>query len=288
MLFSSNANRQVAPFSTKAQPKKRGLIQTSIATTHWLICLCISLENEYDHCIVRPNVNTNLISVVCSTAVYISLAISTCAQSSFQNLSFESARLFFDPSVQVGYNPVNATNAFRGWTIYGGYTYPDVLYNNEALDSASISLLSTNYTAGIPGFASGAFYVKLRGASFDPTQIPAIGQTAQIPISAVSLTLIAYNAPVVTFQGNTIPLMNLGSAGAYSTIYGGDISAFAGQVGELRLSSRFSYFDNIQFSTQPIPELTALGLAVYGSLLFSFRRWRKGCAVQSNSLARNL
>jgi len=235
-------------------------------------------------------VKTNLISVVCSAAAYISLAVSTCAQSSFQNLSFESARLFFDPSVPVGYNPVNATNAFRGWTIYGGFTYPGVLYNNEALDSASISLLSTNYEFGLPGFASGAFYVKLRGASFDLTQIPAIGQTAQIPVSAISLTLIAYYPPNVTFQGQPIPLVNMGNFGnyyaEYYSIYGGDVSAYAGQVGELRFSSGFSYFDNIRFSTQPIPEPSGLSLFVFSSLLLVFSHWRISLSACSQFVKR--
>lgn len=239
----------------------------------------------YGNYVVRQNVKTNLISVVCSTAVYISIAVSTCAQSSFQNLSFESARPFFDPSIPVDHNPVNATNALRGWTIYGGYTYPGILYNNEALDSASISLLSINYTYGIPGFASGAFYVKLRGASFDPTQIPAIGQTAQIPVSAMSLTLIAYDPPEVTFQGNTIPLVNMGNCGlyfgTYYSTYGGDISAFAGQVGQLRFSSGFSYFDNIQFSTQPIPEPSAQGLFALCGLFLGLRYW---CWGQMNPI----
>ena len=51
--------------------------------------------------------------------------------------------------------------------------------------------------------------------------------------------------------------------------FGGDISSFAGQSGELRFQGG-GWLDDIQFSTQPVPEpsrlaFVALGLAAFGA-----------------------
>ena len=48
----------------------------------------------------------------------------------------------------------------------------------------------------------------------------------------------------ITFQGQQIPQYVLGSTSTY-TIYGADISAFAGQTGELRFSGG-GFLDNVQ------------------------------------------
>ena len=49
-----------------------------------------------------------------------------------------------------------------------------------------------------------------------------------------------------------------GSASTYY-VYGGDVSAYAGQAGELRFFGG-GYLDNIQFSNLQIPEPSVLGL----------------------------
>jgi hypothetical protein len=221
------------------------------------------------------------LSVCCAVIFF---GDSATAQGTFQNLSFEKANLPYLPPGQFG-DRVSASNALPGWTVYGGYTYPDVLYNNEALDSASISILTTNYLYGVPDLASGTYYVKLRGASYDPTLTSAIGQTAQIPVSAISLLLDGYYSPTVTFAGISIPMVEIGPRrGPYASSYGADISAFAGQVGELRFSG-FSYFDNIRFSSQPIPEPSTLLLAMVGVGVIYFR---SKCATRRRRAGRML
>jgi hypothetical protein len=191
---------------------------------------------------------------------------------SFVNLDFEHPVL---PLVPDGGFKVSITNAMPGWTGYiGTNQQSQILYNDEALDSASISILSTNYIFGIPGLVSGTFYVKIRGSTSDPTVVSALSQTGTIPATATTLLFYAYNPPTVTFQGNQLTLVSFGPKGSFATIYGADIRAFVGQTGELRFSG-FSYFDDIQFSTQPIPEPGSFGILALGATFFAFSKRRK-------------
>src|SRR3977135_3666785 len=77
----------------------------------------------------------------------------------------------------------------------------------------------------------------------------------------------------VTFGAQTIPMFQLGSTADY-VIWGGDVSALAGQTAELRfigLANAGGYFDNIFFSIQPIPEPGTFGLSGLGALLLGWR-----------------
>jgi hypothetical protein len=64
---------------------------------------------------------------------------------------------------------------------------------------------------------------------------------------------------------------------------GGDISAIAGQTGQLLFTALsgtifnagYGLLDNIQFSTQAIPEPGVFGLFGFGALLLGFRLWKK-------------
>jgi len=212
---------------------------------------------------------------VCGLSVFLSHYAT--AQGTFRNLGFEEANLPYLPPGQSG-GRVAASNALPGWTIYGGYTYPDVLYNSEALDSASVSILSTNYSGVLPGLASGTYYVHLRNDWLNINR-SAIGQTGQIPASAVTLLLDAAYIfpPAVHFGGVYIPMVEVGTKGQYGSVYGGDISAFAGQIGELRFGG--SWFDNIRFSNQPIPEPSAVSFVVLGFCLFRCRS--RSCSHES-------
>jgi hypothetical protein len=73
----------------------------------------------------------------------------------------------------------------------------------------------------------------------------------------------------VTFAGQPIPLVALGSTSIY-TIFGGDISIFANQAGEL-LFQGGGLLDAIQFSNLPIPEPSVFGLSTLGALLLGWR-----------------
>jgi hypothetical protein len=73
----------------------------------------------------------------------------------------------------------------------------------------------------------------------------------------------------VTFAGHPIALATLGSTATYM-IFAGDISAFAGQTGELRFLGG-GELDNIVFSNLPVPEPGVFGLSALGSLLIGWR-----------------
>ena len=91
----------------------------------------------------------------------------------------------------------------------------------------------------------------------------AIAQIGTIPSSANSIRFLSTNpfslGLSLLFGGNSIPLFNVGTAVNGRPVWGGDVSAFAGQTGELRFQGT-GYFDYIQFSNQPIPAPSTLGL----------------------------
>jgi len=194
-------------------------------------------------------------------------------QGTFVNLGFEQANLPYLAPGQSG-GDVSALDALPGWTVQ--MNLGNILYNNQNLDLASVSILNTNYP-GPPGFALGTYYVLLQAGGYpgEPATIPSIAQNGEVPATAKSMRLIAYSSPpVVTFAGNQIPLFALNTVG-YRTFYGADISAYAGQTGELKFTGGLTYFDNISFSTLGIPEPAPLAMITTGLvLLFAFQHGR--------------
>ena len=85
----------------------------------------------------------------------------------------------------------------------------------------------------------------------------------------------------MTLGGVNIPIVDLGTFPSYHR-YGGDISAFAGSITELRFTafpnnypgSTVFALDSIQFSNQPIPEPSVFGLLGLGALLLRWRLFR--------------
>src|ERR1035438_4571999 len=183
------------------------------------------------------------------------------SQGTFQNLNFESARIILDPSSPYYPYAVNATNALPGWTVSGSVTGPDVFYDDVSLGAPAISIHDANDPFGLTPI-QGRYSVYIQGSGSDT----GIAQTGQIPFGIQSLTFWSQFTRVdVTFNGQTIPYVSIGSGSNY-TIYGGDISAFAGQTGQLSFSGNGGYLDNIQFSDQRIPEPGIFGLFVLCTL----------------------
>lgn len=85
-------------------------------------------------------------------------------------------------------------------------------------------------------------------------------------------------APVVTLGGQTVNMVPLETFPSY-TLYGGDVSSFAGQVETLRFTEPPSgvippssvLLDDIVFSPQVVPEPTVFVLSALGALLFGRR-----------------
>jgi hypothetical protein len=197
----------------------------------------------------------------------------------FQNLDFEDATIIPDPSSMYYPEAVYASNAVPGWTVTGCFLGPnDVVYDSASLGSTSVSILDTNGGA----FDGAAYSVLLYGGG--TATAASISQTATVPVSAESILFEAQNGG---YPGGIILVVSLGgqnlsyfalSNGPNYTLYGADISAFAGQREQLMFSAlegeNFWNIDDIQFSSSPVPEPSELALAALGGLLLGFRRWR--------------
>ena len=202
------------------------------------------------------------------------------AQGTFQNLDFEQATI-----VSTGTEPyVIASSAIPGWTAYIGNNPVDtLLYNTVTLGSAAISIHDNNDTTFSLRPLQGNFSVILQHSTGNPTTgTVGIGQTARLPVNIASLFFYAasFQDLQVTFAGNTIPLIQVGTESNY-TVLSGDISPYAGQAGELLFtqlgtsSGTLMTLDNIYFSTQAIPEPSPMALLALSALLFLGLKYRK-------------
>jgi len=198
------------------------------------------------------------------------------AQGTFQNLDFEQANIV--PLGGSDTNEVEASAALPGWTVYlGGSSVNYVLYDTVSLGSPAVSIQDSLSPVAQP--LQGSYSVVLQHSGIDSTTA-GIGQTGQLPQNAASITFYVanYQTLQLTFAGNSIPLVQLGTTANYS-VYGGNIAPYAGQTGELLFTdiannSQPMELDNIQFSSS-VPEPSAFGLFALGSLFFGLRRWRK-------------
>jgi hypothetical protein len=205
----------------------------------------------------------------------------------FVNMDFESAVI--RPHTGGAYpNSVFAANAIPGWTAYiSGLSQTDLVYNDVPLGDAWVTLQGTNNIVGYPPI-QGKYFMMLWG-QFNPSQnntstnTAAIGQTGQIPLASRTLTFWGLLGGMQTsFAGQPLNFIQMGSTANYN-IYAADITAFAGQTGQLLFTDPNwannvggpSMLDNIQFSTSPIPEPSAVALTAIGSLLLAWRCRRR-------------
>ncbi len=190
----------------------------------------------------------------------------------FQNLDFESANISKYPQPDLGPFPIS--DVLPGWSAYyGGEQTSYVWYNNRSLGSSLISLFDNNspddpYIASMDGNYS---------ASLDARTFPvSIAQTGTIPAGSLSVVFLVRNISegtlVVTFDGNVLPYVKTWSEPNFD-IYNADISSYDGKTGELRFTenSGCNVLDDIQFSTEAVPEPNTLVLSVLGSLLLFWR-----------------
>lgn len=214
-------------------------------------------------------------------------ALQTFAQGPFQNLDFEAASNMpvFEPHAYPWWL---AADALPGWSCYTDTNQNgSVFYDAAALDTAAVDILSSSYSFLPLGFLAGQYCVALQGGLIawpPPTYGPAsIRQSGQLPSDAHSIQFRGSTIFEVSFAGNGIPLVVLSAEDGYN-VYGGDISKFAGQTGELCFSSRdhFSLLDEIQFSPQTIPEPTTTSLVIAGlGLFYGYqRRWRQAGLIR--------
>jgi hypothetical protein len=198
----------------------------------------------------------------------VTIEIASVSGQDFANLDFESARIIplytNGPDVYIA-----ATNALPGWTAWFGTNHPLTVipYNvPAAVLLPPVGLYGSN--AAIP---SGNFGVFLQNGS--------ISQTGLIPTNAASLLFDAqspFSTPfAVSLGGQNLSYMAisnaLNSSGYGYTIYSANISAWAGQVVNLRFSGwpggiwPGGILDDIRFSSTPVPEPGGVALMALGS-----------------------
>lgn len=202
----------------------------------------------------------------CISAVAFSLmaALSTEAQGTFQNLDFESAKI-----VLVG-GEVAANNAIPGWHAYSNTT--------------ELAYIPYNSFAVIPrvGLYASNSYVVEGNFSVWLSRDGSIAQTGAVPANAMSLLFKTFGPALsVTLGGQALSCVLLTNGPGY-TMYGADISAFAGQTAALTfaLPPFFTPLDDIQFSPEAVPEPWGPSIAAAGALLLAALRGRSGKGLE--------
>ena len=204
------------------------------------------------------------------------------AQGTFQNLTFEAANIV--PIVGSPDYPyaVTVADALPGWTVdYGTVPQTQILYNDPSLGTTAVTLLANGYGPPIDGNYS----VLLQGGVIGSTPTAAsISQTGLIPATAETLSFElgtsfgGFGSLDVFIGTQSIPISAMGT-GANYTLYGGDISAWAGLTEQLTISapglSGNWEIDDISFSTNVVasPEPSIVALSAIGGLLFGARKW---------------
>ena len=146
-----------------------------------------------------------------------------------------------------------------------------VALNEVALDAPAVTLHGVN--SSFSPAVNGNYSVLLQGGStsgvmYFGTNGASIFQTGQIPLNSQSLIYSGDSSLQVLFNKQRLTPVALSNVANY-TVWGANISAYAGQAGELRftapwLSTPFlggAVLDAIQFSQTPVPEPSALALS---------------------------
>jgi hypothetical protein len=219
----------------------------------------------------------------------VALDCSLRAQGTFQNLDFEAARLSPIPESQYG-STVPIAEALPGWTgALGPMQVNSVLQNNLTAGGANIAIFGPDWTT-TRGIIEGRWTVLLQAGGLNSSLVDAaLSQMGVVPSGTLSvLVKVSGTDFSLSFAGRPIALVPLFSDSNY-TLFGGDISGGAGQLGQLVIAAQsvsnhpFNnvFFDSIVFSTQPIPEpgfgalvLAGLALSVWAAKLRARKRPR--------------
>ena len=195
----------------------------------------------------------------------------------FINLDFERATIVRDTSSPYYPYAVYASNAIPGWTPSGFLGSNEILYNDISLGAACVSIFDTS---GLYPVIDGTFSIQIYGGA-NGAPGASISQTSLVPVPAKSILFKAYKSPApggtlsVSLGGQGIPFSAL-STGSNYTMYGGDISSFAGQIQQLIFSAppgnnAYWVIDDIQFSSLAVPEPSVFGVSALGALLLGWR-----------------
>jgi len=206
------------------------------------------------------------------------MATQACFSQGFVNLNFESANI---SGYSSGSTDVPIGLALPGWSAYninslGTASFSQVGYNFLSLGAPGLSLIDIN-ADGLPTL-QGNDSVVLFGSLGNTI---ALNQTGFVPNDTESLLLDVYADDnfEVTLGGHTLNFVPLQNFPNY-TIYGADISTFAGNTETLSLiapptrTPNIVEFDSIIFSPSLVPEPDVLNLCAIGSAVLALCRWK--------------
>src|SRR5208282_3134001 len=150
----------------------------------------------------------------------------------FMNLNFESANI---PNSTSPNSPIPITAGLPNWSGYfisstATNQVTQVTYDGISLGGNAISVIDSNAPSFEP--LQGRYSAFLFGGGSDPFYSATISQTGMVPSGTESLLIDAYLSGasfVVTLGGQTINMVPLQTFSNY-TLYGGDISSFAGEL----------------------------------------------------------
>lgn len=202
-------------------------------------------------------------------------------QGTFQNLAFENTTLTVfvrNPSI-----PSYATNAtVPGWDWSPHFTFgfgdpnTTVAFNSYALDAPAVTLQGTN---GFVPAILGNHSILLQGGTtaggmvYGLTNGASVFQTGQFPTNSQSLTYFGGPAIQVAINGQQLPKFPIFTGSSF-TVWVVDISAYAGQTGQLSFTAPWrtsGILDGISFSKVPIPEPSTFSLFVLSAVLLGWQ-----------------
>jgi len=229
---------------------------------------------------MKSSSSKQLLSLVASLGLGTATVL---GQGTFQDLNFESGAIVSVPGDPYG--RVEFAPAFPGWTGYVGTNQQSLaLFNDLFIGTSAIALLGPGWSGG--GIIAGSYTAVLQAGS-DSSLIPvnaSIVQTGFVPSGTESIQLLssgARNGFTVTLNGQQINMIVLGTENGYS-LYGGDVSAFAGQSAALAITALSApsspanlYLDSISFSSQGVPEPSVAYLLAIGGCAVALRHRRQ-------------
>jgi hypothetical protein len=171
------------------------------------------------------------------------------------------------------------------WSVYyGAVQQTQITYNATSTGATQVTLigpgsepysspLDGNYSVYLTGGGSAS------GASINQTELIPAG-TQSLVFEAQLETLGSGLQPLdVSIGGEAVPFFAVGTGSDY-TLYGANISAWAGQTEQLTFSApavntglNSWEIDDISFSPNPLPEPNIVALTAIGGLLFGARKW---------------
>ena len=239
-----------------------------------------------------PKRSMNSLRLACFAVVVIAGWRNVSGQG-FANLHFESTTI---TTVHFpGGDRYTATVPGWAWNTFNSVNGDpnSVALDDIALDAPAVTL-QDSMSPFFPAI-EGSYSILLQGGTTAGglaygTNGASIFQTGQIPLSSQSLIYLGWAAVQVAFNGQILSPIAIGNGAGY-TVWGVDVSTYAGQSGELRFTSPWhstGILDGIRFSSTPIPEPSAVGIWSVCILFFVWTAKRLNKKSGANGGGRHL